>query len=1151
MRILYIEDNPGDADLATRQLVKAAPHFQLETVATFSKAVARLKRLDAEPLDLVLTDVHLPDGNGLTLLAQIRAQALPLAVVVITGTGDEETAVAALKAGADDYVVKRKDYLDRLPLTLESALDHYRASATRHSRPLRALYAEYDLKDVDLTRRHFSRHASHIHIDVVSNGPEVLRRLQIGDVMYDVLLLDYRLPGLDALELLKELRLAHKLDIPIVLVTGQGSEEVALQAIKLGASGYVVKNPGYLYQLPGELESALFRVELLRREKVLRESEERNRAILKAIPDLMFLQDKNGVFLDYHAKDPNLLLVPPEQFLGKKMEDVLPPDLASALYPCFERALETGETQAHASRLSVNGERQWFDARVARCDGGKLLSVVRDITERRRAEQAVSFQAHLLNTIEQAVIAADMNGIVIFWNQFAERLYGWSMDEVMGREVKNFLRYEEAREQAEEIWFRLRKGESWAGEFTVKRRDGTAFQVWVNDSPIHDDRGNLIGVIGISHDITENKKEESFRNGQSRVLEMIATGAPLADILMSLTLLTESQAEGMLSSILFLDKDGEKVRHGVAPSLPEFYVRAIDGASIGPRAGSCGTAIYRGEPVFVTDILNDPLWEDYRELAAATGLRACWSTPILSHQGHVLGSFAMYYREPRSPTPAEKRLIDIATHIAGIAIERQQAEDALKESEEQVRLFVEHTPVAVAMFDREMRYLLTSRRWLKDNSLGEQDIIGRHHYELVPYIPERWKEGHRRCLAGAIERCEEDIFERPDGTIDWVRWEIRPWYAASGEIGGIIMFSEMITERKHAAEALRASEERFAKVFKANPQPMSLTTFDEGRYIDVNESFLNISGYTRDEVIGHTSLELNIWESPAERADLINRLEQQGMLHNVEMKFHIKSGAFRVFLSSLELLDIAGQRCILVVSSDITERKKLEDDLLRLTERLFNIQDEERRRIARELHDETAQNLFAISINLAKLLQLKSTWDTEEKRILEESQALGEQALQEIRTLSYLLHPPLLDQAGLVAALQWYIEGFSKRSGIYVDLIAFAEIGRLASEVETALFRIVQESLTNIRRHSGSSTASIRLERREGEIVLQIKDQGQGMPSKEDLESAEEITELGVGIPGMRQRLRQLGGRLEVGSSEQGTTITARVPLTQQSALSA
>jgi GAF domain-containing protein len=133
----------------------------------------------------------------------------------------------------------------------------------------------------------------------------------------------------------------------------------------------------------------------------------------------------------------------------------------------------------------------------------------------------------------------------------------------------------------------------------------------------------------------------------------------------------------MLCSVLLLSGDGNHIRHGAAPSLPENYVKAIDGSPIGPKQGSCGTAMYLGDPVVVTDILTDPLWEDYREIAIASDLRACWSTPIMSGRGKVLGSFAMYYREPRTPTGDEAALTSVATHIAGLAIEHQLARTTL------------------------------------------------------------------------------------------------------------------------------------------------------------------------------------------------------------------------------------------------------------------------------------------------------------------------------------------------------------------------------------------------------------------------------------------------------------------------------------------
>jgi GAF domain-containing protein len=194
---------------------------------------------------------------------------------------------------------------------------------------------------------------------------------------------------------------------------------------------------------------------------------------------------------------------------------------------------------------------------------------------------------------------------------------------------------------------------------------------------LRNDRGEIFGVAGVSRDITERKLADALRDGQGLILEMIATGAPLQDVLEHLVHLMESQSKGIIGSILLLDEVGRRLRHGAAPSLPEAYVKAIGGVPVGPQAGSCGTAAYWREAVVVADVMTDPLWADYKDLAAEHGLRSCWSTPILSQQGAVLGTFAMYSTTAREPTEAEMRLVDVATRIAGIAIERQRAEDRI------------------------------------------------------------------------------------------------------------------------------------------------------------------------------------------------------------------------------------------------------------------------------------------------------------------------------------------------------------------------------------------------------------------------------------------------------------------------------------------
>jgi PAS domain S-box-containing protein/putative nucleotidyltransferase with HDIG domain len=409
MKILYVEDDPLDADLTRRALRKSAPHFLLDVARTQHEAMQFLDR-DLEPVDydLMLTDLGLPDGSGFELLSHVREHGLPLAVVVITGQGDEEIAVSVLKAGADDYLVKRQDYLDHLPQTLENAVERHRAEMARREHRLHILYLENEPLDVDLTRRHFTSHAPHIHLEFVHHPEEILQRLpgRGAPVEYDVLMLDYRLHELNALEMLKELRQARNLDLPIVLVTGHGDEEVAAQALRLGASDYVVKASGYLYRLPGLLENAYHRAQLSREQAALRISEERYRRLAENAPDVIYRFRLES--------PPGLEYVSPavEKISGYSPEEMYAdPGLLLKVLSSGDQRLLQDASQGLIPRTPFqlrvtrkDGSFVWIETRNTQVfdQAGNLVAyegIARDVTDRVWAEENIQRQFQRLNAL--------------------------------------------------------------------------------------------------------------------------------------------------------------------------------------------------------------------------------------------------------------------------------------------------------------------------------------------------------------------------------------------------------------------------------------------------------------------------------------------------------------------------------------------------------------------------------------------------------------------------------------------------------------------------------------------------------------------------------------------------------------------------------
>ena len=301
-----------------------------------------------------------------------------------------------------------------------------------------------------------------------------------------------------------------------------------------------------------------------------------------------------------------------------------------------------------------------------------------------------------------------------------------------------------------------------------------------------------------------------------------------------------------------------------------------------------------------------------------------------------------------------------------------------------------------------------------------------------------------------------------------------------------------------------------------------------GCIVYCNLSLAQLLGLSREAVVGRLLCEF--------MADVdqptCQKLLQETQIGSSEGEMHLRLASGSLIPANFSFSILSRDKTATgVLITDLTVQKQQAE----FASRLQNMQDEERKRIARELHDSVGQLLAAISMNIMIVQSQSHQLDARAARALSDNAVLVEQVSSEIRTISHLLHPPLLDLAGLASALRWYVDGFSERSKIKVDLEIPADFGRLTAEMEIAIFRIVQECLTNIHRHSGSPAADIRLRREGSELKVQVRDKGKGIPE----EKQRELTASGLGFGGMRERLRQLGGTLEIQSDQTGTLVSA------------
>ncbi|MFZ6747560.1 sensor domain-containing phosphodiesterase [Undibacterium sp. Ren11W] len=432
----------------------------------------------------------------------------------------------------------------------------------------------------------------------------------------------------------------------------------------------------------------------------------------------------------------------------------------------------------------------------------------------------------------------------------------------------------------------------------------------------------------------ERKQSKDFEHFRSRVLEVLSSSAPLPEMLEAVVRGMEEFNPEMLCSILLLDKEGRHLGKGVAPSLPDFYNKALDGVTIGVGVGSCGTAAFTGERVVVEDIQTHPYWKEFKELAASAGLGACWSQPIRASQGQVLGTFAIYHRQANRPSEEDNFLIERAAHLVSIAIERNQAAENLRESEAHFRLLAEDASDVVWKQDINNLFTYISPADERMRGYRADEVIGHHFSELLT------EEGVAIVARKLQEKRTPDQRDKPiasttfevqqrckDGRLIWTEILTRPERNAQGQLVGFHGITRDITERKLNEMNLRLSEQRFATAFASAPMAASIASAEEGRFIEVNANYERDFGWSSADLLGKTAVEVGLWDSEAARRPWIAGLDARGRLMNYETVWNCKNGEQRKVSISGEIMTLEGQRCILAFASDITDRKRSEEKI--------------------------------------------------------------------------------------------------------------------------------------------------------------------------------------------------------------------------------
>ncbi len=685
-------------------------------------------------------------------------------------------------------------------------------------------------------------------------------------------------------------------------------------------------------------------------EKTLWESQHFTQRMLDITHNPLYIYDliaKRNIYANHQVSEMlGYTLVEIAQMEADSLLSLLHPDDVDTLkqhLTCLEDAKDSDIFEIEFRIKHKDGECRWVRSRetiFTRTPDGlphQILGCAEELTPCKRMEEALResdrrFRA-IFNHTFQFTWLLKTDGSVLEANQTALEFSGQKWPEIVKRpfwEAQWWTISKSVQEQLRRAIASAAKGEFVRYEVDVLGAGDTVLTIDLSLKPFKDETGQVMLLICEGRDISDRKRVNALLTRQNHILEMIATGEPLSDVLGIVALWIEKQIPQCWCSFLLLDKNGVNLRHGAAPSLEIEYNEALDGLAIGPFAGSCGTAAYWREPVIVEDIAVHPLWTDYRDLALAQGLRACWSTPILSTAGKVLGTLAVYYGQPRTPNRHEQELAAKATQLARIAIERWLAQEELLRSNAMLKAQQEAAIDGILVIDENRRVASYNQRFCELWQISEQLLQAGDEQALLAWMLSRLERP--RDFLNQIK----DFYAHPTETkyyeLTFKDGRIFDFYSApvlspSGSYYGRIWYNRDITERKQAEAALRQAEEKYRKLVESAGDAIIAVDAETGVILDANQMAEKLLGRSRNQIIGLHQTEIQPRERREQYSEIFkNYIESLGVFQAEQELCHTDGTIVPVEVSA-SIVDVQGKKIVQGIFRDIRDRKQAEKAL--------------------------------------------------------------------------------------------------------------------------------------------------------------------------------------------------------------------------------